>query len=157
MKASIGTVLRQRDSGFTLVELVVVIVIMGVLAAFAVPRFSNMSAEARAASVEAQFGSARSAGALAHSLSLTQQIGPSAPVTMEGAAVTMINRYPDAPGVITSANLDTINFQTLPIFGNLVLLVWANDTPGWTSCGFAYIRAVPGSAPTYLGPNTGFC
>jgi MSHA pilin protein MshA len=42
----------KKQQGFTLIELVTVIIILGILAAFAIPRFINLTTEARAASIE---------------------------------------------------------------------------------------------------------
>ena len=85
----------KASKGFTLIELVVVITILGILAAFAIPRFANLEIEARRAAVQGLGGSVRSAATLAHSLSLAQGIAQDADVTMEGQTITMTERYPE--------------------------------------------------------------
>ena len=57
----------RKQSGFTLIELIVVIVILGLLAATALPRFSNLTNDARKASVQGMLGGVRSAAALVRS------------------------------------------------------------------------------------------
>jgi MSHA pilin protein MshA len=51
---------RSGSNGFTLVELVIIIVILGILAAVAIPRYQNMSDEAMEAQCRAMLGSLRS-------------------------------------------------------------------------------------------------
>ena len=84
---------KSAQRGFTLIELVVVIVILGILAAFAVPRFARLDRQARIASVRALEGSLRSGSVLARSQWLAEGLN-AATTTIEGAAVTMTNGYP---------------------------------------------------------------
>ena len=84
---------RHSQRGFTLIELVVVIVILGILAAFAVPKFMGLETRARIASLNAMSGTLRSSAAMAHGVWLAQ--GSTGNITVEGKTVTMVNGYPD--------------------------------------------------------------
>lgn len=53
-----------RNSGFTLIELIVVLVVLGVLSAVAIPKFINLRAEARISVLNGIMGSAKSANQL---------------------------------------------------------------------------------------------
>ena len=51
----------RSESGFTLIELVIVIVILGILASVAIPKYEDMREQARVATLKGQAGSVRSA------------------------------------------------------------------------------------------------
>jgi MSHA pilin protein MshA len=84
--------IKSNQRGFTLIELVVVIIILGILAAFALPRFMGLESQARVASVRGVEGSVRSATAMARSVWLAS--GSPATITVEGNTITMTNGYP---------------------------------------------------------------
>jgi MSHA pilin protein MshA len=56
--------MKQAQRGFTLIELVMVIVILGVLAAVAIPKFVDLSDEAKVAALKGIAGAAGSASAI---------------------------------------------------------------------------------------------
>lgn len=91
---------RQKQHGFTLIELVIVIVILGILSAFALPRFADLGSDARAAALEGAIGSVKSAASIAHSACLASsncdQTASGETVSLEGTAVDMEGGYPAA-------------------------------------------------------------
>jgi MSHA pilin protein MshA len=136
----------NKTAGFTLIELVVVITILGILAAFAVPRFTAIEGRARQAAVQGLAGSVRSAATLAHSMWLVS--GSPATILMEGQTITMVNGYPNR-ATIDDALADLSGFAYAQ--GTGVFSKTGATTPA--NCSVTYTApAAANTAPTITVP-----
>ena len=112
--------MHKRQAGFTLIELVIVIVILGILAAAALPRFTDLSTEARTSAINGLAGSIRSAASIGKATQLAKGLNSSDTVTLEGVAILMVNGYPTATNI--SLALTDITGFTSTAGGNSVTL-----------------------------------
>lgn len=129
----------MNSKGFTLIELVVVIVILGVLAVTAVPKYINLQADAQTATLEGVKAAMQGASALVYSKSLVagnHKALPSTSPTVEIADGVVISiKYGHPNESITEwrdklLDLDLSAFAfTVTIGGSIIIYLVGNDEP----------------------------
>ena len=134
---------QNAQAGFTLIELIVVIVILGVLAATALPKFADLGGDARAAKMQAAAGAMKSAAATFHAQWMVAGSAASGTISQEGTAITIKNGYPDALTIAASAGLGSEFSTSNPTTTTLLVLSDTNHA----ACNVTYTEAAAGGAP----------
>jgi len=149
---------KGAQGGFTLIELIVVIVILGILAATALPKFAGLSGDARAATLQAAKGALSSTSNMLHARAL---INPTAPnFTTEGnITVTMVNTYPEAGfELIDAAGLTEAEYDRVDNGNSIRVFPKDSNAARRAVCYVQYTAAANANTPPVLTmPNNLNC
>ena len=143
----------KQQQGFTLIELMVVIVILGILAAVALPKFVNLATDARTASMKAVEGSMRSTNAIIYAkAAVVNSLQAASSVSINGQTVATVYGFAGTVAEmvkimdITAANYDTTTTA------NVIFDKGATDN---ANCRVTYAPATATLLPTYTTLTSG--
>ena len=124
---------KSNQQGFTLIELIIVIVILGILAVTASPKFLDIQGDARASTIEGLEASLKGAVNIAYSKALIQGVSgtTTTPVSITNPPISMVFGYPAASAVADI--IDTGDWAV--VAGDTITRVYPSDVIAATVSG----------------------
>jgi MSHA pilin protein MshA len=136
---------RKQQTGFTIIELVMVIVILGILAAIALPKFVDLQIDARKAKLYGAQGAIASAMAMSHGKFLVDGL---AAQTSEGVPVALVFGYPDRLTIAAAAGVKVEDYILTTTATTLTVQPIGAATPA--TCQFVYTQATSAIVPATI-------
>src|SRR5690606_17011513 len=151
----------RKEKGFTLIEQGMVIVILGILSAFALPRFADLGGDARESAIKGAAGAIKSASAIVHSAALAKgETGSTAAtIKIDGADIAVVKGYATAAqaGILDAAQITAQDFHIDTTTANTAIVRPLDDTTN-TGCQVSYeFVSYTDDAPKITLPATFSC
>jgi prepilin-type N-terminal cleavage/methylation domain-containing protein len=150
----------RTQKGFTLIELVIVIVILGILAAVAIPRYIRIVSDARIAAVNAMSGGLKSAVMLSRAKYIVVGNNALATVDMDGTSVAVMAGSGVPLGTlagIVTANTDTTGFTVTTAVGPPPTVTFQPTNGGGATCQVLYTGPTTSITPAVVTTTVTGC
>ncbi|MBQ4799469.1 prepilin-type N-terminal cleavage/methylation domain-containing protein [Pseudoalteromonas sp. MMG006] len=166
---SLNNLPLNKQAGFTLVELIIVIVILGILAVTAAPRFLNLQGDANASTLEGLQGSIRSGMNIVNGKSIIASNHKKATATVvlgtdangDSVGVPTVYGYPAASEEafkafldVSFATNDSADFNLDDTAADGTLIIYPNSYEKTDECRIDYKQATATTGPVVVTPPT---
>lgn len=147
----------KRSAGFTLIELVIVIIILGILAVTAAPKFLNLQGDARESTLKGMKAAMESSASIVYSKAVIKGLEKSSgsvSTGVSGADITIVNGYPTADAAGIGATLDGLDDWT-PSSADATYTLTPKGAPD--TCTVTYKEAASGARPEITTADASKC
>ncbi|EKE01690.1 MAG: MSHA pilin protein MshA [uncultured bacterium] len=145
----------KKQDGFTLMELIIVIVILGILSSFSIPRYMSLDVEARTSIVKGLHGSIMAASEMVHGVAIAKRLTGAGSKNFGGGLTVNLtaNSYPVAMEDGIGAALTSTSGFTATVSANSIRYDADGGTAG--TCSVTYNIGPADAIPTYNYVNSG--
>ena len=149
----------KRSAGFTLIELVIVIVILGILAVTAAPKFLNLQGDARESTLKGMKAAMESSASIVYSKAAIKglETATSGSVSSGSTTITIANGYPtaDANGIGATLDISAGDWSVSVSSASKTYSMTPTGAP--SSCTVTYTEADAGKRPVVTAVDASKC
>ena len=150
----------KRSAGFTLIELVIVIVILGILAVTAAPKFLNLQKDARESTLKGLKAAMESSASIVYSKAVIQGLETSSAAAVDGIKTKYGYPTAAANGIGNALDLSTGDWASGAVGTGATasFSFWPNDLASGVSasCNVKYVApTTSGARPTITAKDSG--